>query len=221
MPAMHEQAAESLLDRWMSIPEGPRALYDAYTGVRHGWGADYVDMLGQSARNWTMEQICCFAILHVDIILGKIAIVRVRAGGTPRSDADRTRNAELVADLPEPFTATVHMTQHGADADGTVSWDQPITVDVSPGPTDDGSSARAVPAIVPPGAVPMEIGYSLPSRTLLHIREDGGVARWPYGSDWIWVLLYPGFRVELDKHGLPLCSRDIPRQPRGEKGIGL
>lgn len=42
--------------------------------------------------------------------------------------------------------------------------------------------------ILPPGQASLEIGTTLPSRTLLHMC-GGGVARWPYGSETVRLLV--------------------------------
>ena len=51
-----------------------------------------------------------------------------------------------------------------------------------------------------PGWAPLEVGYTRPSRTLLHLTEFGAVARWPYGHDVITLL------VQRDGRAQPLAA---------------
>src|SRR5690606_39295719 len=43
------------------------------------------------------------------------------------------------------------------------------------------------PVEIVPGLLPLEVGYTDGSRTLLHFAQERGVARWPYGSDTIYL----------------------------------
>lgn len=40
-----------------------------------------------------------------------------------------------------------------------------------------------------PRRAALEVGATAPSRTLLHLKEEGILARWPYGSDRIWLIV--------------------------------
>jgi hypothetical protein len=193
---MHEAAARKALHTWLSTPDGAQLLHKVYTGVRQRWDRQWLDALGQhyiysGNGEWPAEQIVCFGKLHIRIEEGKIGIVQIGTGAEPGPDAARARNAVSLADLPEPFTAEVHQTQHGADSDGVLRWDRPIEVDVATGRTEtspDGETRSVMRrAVLRPGSLPLEIGDSLPSRTLLHALEDRGVARWPYGQPRIWL----------------------------------
>lgn len=195
MATMHEAGAEKLARRWLGDPNGALVLHKAHRGVTRYWEHGYVAALGQKdsrAGDWQLGQIASFGALHVDIQAGAIGIVKVRAGGEPRRDSAREANAAHLADLPEPFAGEVYMDQHNGDSDGKLSWTEPVTIDVSTQATwedCEGVHPLLAPVTVRSGWIPLEIGTTQASRTLLHVREEGGVARWPYGSDWIWVFL--------------------------------
>ncbi|MGH8916774.1 MAG: hypothetical protein ACRD0H_00260, partial [Actinomycetes bacterium] len=158
---------------------------------------EYVDAVGQIHRctpsTWPVHQVAAFLQLHSRINAGHYAKVLVGVDVLPRPDADRAGNASALSDLPVPFAAELDMNQNGADDDGTVSWGESITVTRSTGVPFAAGCTRTSPVTVPvdlrPFRVPLEVGTTMPSRTLLHLEEDGGVARWAYGSTDLYVLL--------------------------------
>jgi hypothetical protein len=195
---MHEQAAQRHLLNLASTPEGAQVMHLAYTGVHGRWADDYLSMIGQhfmysTNSQWPLEQVVSFGRVHHRIEAGELGRIPIRAGGHPWSDKEREHNALLLADLPHPFVAELDMTQNCADSDGLLRWTEPVEVQVATGRTEasTGVGARAVlaNAIIRPGSVPLEVGYTMPSRTALHAHEDRGVARWPYHSDWIWLIV--------------------------------
>ena len=151
-----------------------------------------------------------FAQAHLGVVEGKIGRVDVGLWDAPKSDSARAANQAALDDLPDPFRGSVDSEQHGADADGWIEWSEPIQVSVTTGESVDDSSGHPVPmtkvVMVEPRRVPLEIGTTKPSRTLAHIREGFGLARWPYGYERLHVL------VNLE-HVLPeaVWSRDVPR----------
>ena len=197
MRTEHERAAGKLARRLLGTPEGAHSLHLAYKGVSERWEREYVDAIGQhyiySDRcDWPLEQIACFALVHGYLGNGTVGRVLVRAGGEPGRDSDREHNAGLLAEMPEPFVAELDMSQNCADSDGVLRWTEPIQVHVATTEREDGvggECAVLAPAVIRPGRVPLEVGSTMPSRTALHLREDRGVAHWPYGSDWIWLLV--------------------------------
>lgn len=139
------------------------------------------------------KQVAAFAAVHSLIDSGKVAVVEVDTGSPPGADKEREANAAALADLPHPFTCSVDMSQHNAAGDGMITWTEPIRVTLATGLIErlpDGSAGPvALYSVVPPGRAPLEIGSSHPSRTWLHLREDGAVARWPYGHSCVRLFL--------------------------------
>lgn len=189
---VHISAARTALDRMMSEPAGVKAVHSVHQGLRTGrWSKEYVDSIGQhgvrSATSWPMEQVAAFAEIHAMITSGLVAMVPVSTGAPPRRDVDREANAAALANLPHPFTASVNMDQQCGDFDGTVEWSEPIGVSLATRliECEPGGVTRPISVhyMIPPGDAPLEIGSSLPSRTLMHLAMEGGsVARWPYGQ---------------------------------------
>lgn len=209
MRTVHEQSAAHLLDAMIEHPGASRTFIETRRRLKlpsshpAAFGRDYIATLGQLARitpaQWPLEQVAAFTALHTKICAGEILLVQIGTAlmrGGPKADAQRKENAQALARLPAPFHADVDLTQNGGDADGTLKWDAPIRMDAASGVVFLGPCRldlkQPVPIVrtVADGWAPLEIGSTTPSRTLLHLLEAGAVARWPYGSDHIWLLVH-------------------------------
>jgi len=200
MTSLHERNALGMLARLEAASGGLETLADYRHGLRdRRWPDAYVDAIGQVFRcrpaSWPAEQIAAFAVVHGWITTGRIAVVTIKGASGPGADACREDNAAELAELPKPFRADLNMTQNCADDDGTMTWDEPVMANVA------GSLALIPPATVP---VPLEVGTSDPSRTFLHVFQEGGVARWAYGQHEIWILVNLG-----DRSGTVLSKRHL------------
>jgi len=188
---VHERAAQNLCDKVLAEPGGASLIVGFVQGLKEGrWSAPYIDAIGQSfrggPRTWDPAQIIAFMETHSRICQGKIAQCVIGIGKQPLRDSARQENQATLADLPHPFSAVVSEYQGHGDPDGLLEWSEAIICDVTTGEVEtlpDGQTRIATEQrILPPGQVPLEIGTTLPSRTLLHMCA-GGVARWPYRSE--------------------------------------
>jgi|GEM_PF-5594423 len=76
-----------------------------------------------------------------------------------------------------------------ADQDGSFTWKSTVKFSVQ---RYDGTAKKVRkprPVSVAPRTVPLEVGYTKGSRTMLHLSADLGLARWPYGSEAITVFV--------------------------------
>lgn len=194
----HIDAAEAALNRFLSDPAGGTALQVYRNGVKEGRYGDTAAVIGQQhwRSSWPLEQVACFATVYSELCSGDVAQVQISAGGTPGEDADRAGNQALLAGLLGPFTAEVDAYQNCEDADGVLSWSEPILMEVATGVGLVGPDGATRPEIVvreiPPGSAPLEIGTTFASNTLMHLRRERKVARWPYGHDRIRLLVAVG-----------------------------
>lgn len=208
---VHEEVAERLLEKFQRSPEAVRTLIELRNrhiagGLDEGgiWGSGYADALGSSSRfqpsRWPLHQHAAFLELHALIGSGRVAFTYISTGGAPGADADRKGNAAKLADTCHPFAAALNMTQNGAACDGRLRWSEPLEISRPTGSffyEDACVRATQTPVMRPtvraPGSAPLEVGDSWPSRTLMHLWQYGAVARWPYGSDLIWLFLSYGY----------------------------
>lgn len=204
---VHEEAAERLLEKYQRNPDTVRTLIELRNRHIDGeldeggiWGSGYADALGSSSRfqpsRWPLYQHAAFLELHALIGSGRVAYTYIGTGGTPGADADRNANAAKLADTCNPFTAVLSMTQNGAACDGRLCWSERLEISRPTGSYFYEDVCERVtqtplmrPTVREPGSAPLEVGDSWPSRTLMHLWQYGAVARWPYGSDLIWLFL--------------------------------
>jgi hypothetical protein len=205
----HEQAARHVLANWLRDPEKALFVAQSLSEIANGRfnGSELASVMGRGWRSGAMspEQMLMVMFTHIDNCAGRIARTMVRAASEPSGDRFRDENAAALADLPHPFAACVSPSQHGADCDGWLEWSDPIEAQVCTNETFAGDGGRRehvqVMVRIEPDRIPLEIGSTLPSRTRLHLVESGGVARWPYGSDWVYVWIAPG-RLGNDRLGV-------------------
>lgn len=157
--------------------------------------AVYRDRIGQTqhrAAYWPPEQAAAFLRVHTGLMSGEFAMSLLEVGEVPAEDAERLVNAERLARMHPAFIARLDTEQVNAEGDGELRWTAPIRVQRSTGSPSAGGavlSPELTEREAPPGRVPLEVGLTYPSRTLLHLLNHGGVARWPYQSKVVALLL--------------------------------
>lgn len=193
----HEDAASALLDELLAMPDGNATLMKYQLGIRdERYDRDLVDAIGQqhfSPRNWPLEQVAAFSHVYSGLMGGVIARTIIGCDGEPHADRRRDTNAAILGNLPAPFVAHLDMDQRNADDDGLLEWTEPIIVEKSTGAAFMDPYGATYPLqtfiTVQPGSVPLEVGSSKASVTMMHIGLFRGVARWPYGHKQIHLFL--------------------------------
>jgi len=116
--------------------------------------------------------------------LKELALLVISVGETPRKDREVEANNAILSRLAFPFVASFVGETKGDD-DGYLAWAEPTLFGVES--EDDPTGGETV--VIQPARVPLEVGTTRSSRTFTHLAENGGIARWPYGSDYIHVLV--------------------------------
>ena len=153
------------------------------TKLRSGfWEKDYVNSCFQLTHsNTDIYAAYCFAHFHAWIGIGKILMAVIELGLEPSRDSAIAKMNEKLAFLPKPFTGAFWGGHD--DQDGFIKWDESIEF----GQTD--CTGREVIAIIKPRRVPLEVGLTRPDTTIYHILGQGGLARWPYNSEYIYLFV--------------------------------
>ena len=129
-----------------------------------------------------------FARIHAAIYDGLIAFTSVVVGSQPLANGDEAGNQAILGSIRGPISVAFSPGRgnRGDAGDGTASWAAPLELR-----THGGS------IIVEPGSAPLEVGTTRATTTFRHLTTGAGaVARWPYGSDNIWLLVrLPAFRI--------------------------
>src|ERR1044072_3983302 len=149
---------------------------------------------------------------------GRAGVCRlsIELGAHPGRDKDQAGNDAKLKELPSPFSASF---EGGAgDCDGWFSWGQSVTVHHHMG------EGEHLTVRYPASGVPLEVGRTEPETTVWHLRRDGGVARWPYGSSCVTLLLATtgtaggGLALRLPE-GISGEMRVAPPPPRADPMI--
>ena len=129
-----------------------------------------------------------FAVIHTEIFLGKIATAHVNLGATPHGDKEVDYHDAILADSPDCiFSGTFYGGL--ADQDGNFTWKSPVKFTLQRVNEETGTLLEPSTIPLPPLTVPLEVGYTKGSRSLLHLRIERGLARWPYGSEWVTIFV--------------------------------
>lgn len=160
------------------------------------------DAFGQPFGGWDPGQYAYLHRLYQFWAMGELAATRLNIGCGPYGDRQHelnqaALNALAVIDGPEDpgITAGVDLDQKTSpDGDGWFTWSNEIVLGIAI-PDEPGTEAWAyVDPIGPDYTIPLEIGYTDTQTTYYHLLRGWGVARWPYGSEAV-VLLVPSTYV--------------------------
>lgn len=209
---VHEDAAEQLLEDVLAEPAWAADLARMKESLRSGtYNQQLLALVGQTQREpayWSDAQVAAAIDVLEGLAHGRLVRRRIQVGASPSADADRTGNADRLLAVPSPFLAELDMDQNGADSDGALIWDAPVTLWRALGFRVLGQQglygSLHAPFTAQPGRAPLEVGYTLPSRTMAHLMVEGQVGRWAYGDDEICLL------IDLTRIGPFIATRPLP-----------
>lgn len=194
MPTLHESVMEdSFRDFVERDPDWAPFIQDVRGRLKE-WPRWYVDMIGQGRGMDRDGQVHALVLVNSSIHCAEVLIAEIDIGEEPGPDADVDGNNNKLANLPEPFSAEFDPGPRKR-GDGVLRWGAPVKfgylgckgheTDSEPCP-----ASLKVSTELPPGNVNIEVGHTKPSRTFMHLNEfHFGVARWPYGSKKVFVLV--------------------------------
>jgi len=176
-------------DQYQAILEWQTKLQGAEGGLEACWEG-WADALHQPHferfRRWNFDAARLFAQAVSLWDRGVLAAARVEVGNYPECNSAVADNNVLLADLPSPFAAEFDP-QHGASAtdDGRLWWSAPIEMKVGP------LRCPKVIQVGPRFHTPLEVGSTHIEQSWVHICRSLGLARWPYGSRHILLMVVP------------------------------
>jgi hypothetical protein len=209
---VHEDAARVLLEELQGEPAGASTLARMTASLYEGaYSRQLIAWVGQTQHEpayWQPHQVAALTHVLDGLAYGRIVRRRIPVGATPGPDADRQGNAAKLQAVSHPFHVKLDMSQNGADCDGTLSWEEPVNLWRALGVRvlhEEGLyGSLHAPFEVRPWSVPLEVGYTLPSRTAAHLMMEGAVARWAYDDREICLLL------DLPRIGEMAGTRPLP-----------
>jgi hypothetical protein len=188
---VHEDAARVLLEELQGEPVGASMLARMTASLYEGaYSRQLIAWVGQTQREpayWPPHQVAALTHVLDGLAYGRIVRRRIKVGDTPGPDADRQGNGLKLRGVGAPFHVDLNMAQNGADCDGTLLWNEPVNFWRALGVRvlhEKGLyGSLHAPFEVRPWSVPLEVGYTLPSRTAAHLMMEGAVARWAYDDN--------------------------------------
>lgn len=178
----HQAAGDKLAERFLRESGGGTVLADADAWRRDPANRDLCDIYAQPFSAWTPGQLAALSLLITAGRAGDIEITGVEVGQEPRRDSARRENQMALSQLPHGIKAEVYIEGDCHDSDGDV--DIPDGLQIV-----DTTEQAATPAQARGWTkIPLEIGHTDATRTWLHLCQEGALARWPYGSDVLYVV---------------------------------
>ena len=135
-------------------------------------------------RPVTVYDAWIFAMVNAAYHCGDLQIALVDVGAEPAGDKATTINNDRLSDLPPPFWAS--FAGGNVPSDGYLKWDKPVVVE-SPECAILHETIKT--RILQPGGASLEVGFTQSATTYHYFCSGSPIARWPYGSTRIWLLV--------------------------------
>jgi hypothetical protein len=217
MPSLHVAANEQVFEElcaedseWLTLAaEVLQKLKQGFYGPKA-----IIDALGQNWMSPSLAEAFAFAQLWRMLWLGEVVVARLAIGREPLADVDVSGNNEALQRLGQTSGVRCSARFWGglADQDGFVRLEQTvrlIAVNFSDQEVWDGPDGLEYP---------LEVGYQLWSKTLHVLRTHGKLARWPYGSRDVFLMMVPESVHDRWQASLALKVLGLPEN--GTEGVG-
>lgn len=182
-----DQAIEEVVSRKLEDPAWAQILTDTLRKMNSGfWDRAYLNVFLQKHRfKYDLYDAYAVANLHAMINTGRIARIIIDIAEQPIADRHIDEmNAILQNHMSPPFAALFSGGNY--DGDGNIEWTDEVVAQVSK--VNDDHTAHFY-VRVPPRKISLEVGSTTGAKTLWQIQSERGLARWPYGSNEITVML--------------------------------
>lgn len=186
----HEKALKTHVENLLANdPNYVEVLTHIYQQMCAGWFdyvADVVQRDASGHRTYTFVDAYVVAQIHRAMFDHKIAMLTIGMPITAQPDRRLPEISEALQDRTTPFT--IDLWGGVGDDDGTLSWSRPVRAYLPAyEPTESSEGYREfrqhMDVLLLPSRLPIEVGSTKSSRTWTHLLQDGGVARWAYGSN--------------------------------------
>lgn len=194
----HERTLEAIFYAYIrDEPQLAATAAEVRTRLLDGgfYASDFVDA---SFQKWererevvTLIEAFGFALMWTHYQMGDIAYCSVPVPSGPGPDREIEFNQSVLDQLPRGFRATYSPERgRSADSDGSFTFEKSIGLwrTYRTGPDEERDSRDEQWYFGDDRTIALEVGTTSVSKTLYHLRQGRGVARWPYGRDKILVL---------------------------------
>lgn len=191
------QALEEHVDEQMAVsPVYASTICRYLRQLRNGyWEQWYVNAIFQQWAGRPRPSIYdahCFSQVHSMLMCGDILTATVDMHEEPYPDCRIEDNDEALSKMSPIFYGRFWGGK--SESDGYFGWKKPLVMGQQ---TPEGIFRDIIDA----RRVPLEVGYTRAEITIKHLAEARGLARWPYGSKFIHLLVLVNdefYRVSFD-----------------------
>lgn len=189
--AWHDVAMQQLEEAILADPSAVQLLSRTINALRAGTFPLQDALLQPYRRKVDWSDAWMVLNMHARIRQGDVYMCKVAVGTTPKADKHIGYHRKMLRRLPKPFKLDC-VINGTADSDGGIGWSQPVCMtrhrcDPTVDACNEGCAMDHVE--VPVGDVQLEIGFTEIGTTANHILWEGGLARWPRGSEWLYVFV--------------------------------
>ena len=186
---VHDYAIERAVNEAYRTDGGMTAIVQYRRGLQNRQYA-HQDWFVQKSGGYTDEDALAFADLHVMLGMGELLCCVLPIDASPKADAQDEANRAVITALRDSWwhfdgydlVATGDVWCGLEDDDGVINTLSPAPfVKLRGNPVADTTTREIVS--VGPTQFPLEIGYTTAARSFFHIKQEGALARWCYGSD--------------------------------------
>jgi hypothetical protein len=216
MTTIYEYAEKNVCDEALKDPAWKTVLSDVYIRMMTGfYDQKILDVILQKYRcNYDIYDAYSFTLIFSAIFTGDVAIMELNIGEKPFADKEVKKNNETISrvekiELLENINSGIQENTGKifrgefwgglADSDGIIEWKKSIRMHKF---SEDGSSTIIN---VPGRSVPLEVGYTSGGRTYNHLFSEHGLARWPYESTNVTLLVL----INKDRFYHPLLDKKM------------
>lgn len=176
-------------------PELAKTTAEVLARLRRGgyYEQGLVDAIGQPGTkydvtsDYTVTDAFAFLLVYSQLVTGTFRWARICAHATPYGDRAVEENNAGLAQLSPQFYA--NFVGGAGDHDGDFGWYDHIHLGGCI--NKNGRLVDGPNVTVKASCVPLEVGTQSFAKTWVMLRQNRGVARWPYGSEDVWLLCDP------------------------------
>lgn len=186
MATIHQQRLALLVEQHLDAePSLGGVLLTLQRRLKSGYYAEpWPDIVKQSPSrtSFDLDEAYVFFSVWQRLLESRIVVLELAMGMMPGRDHERALLDGQLKKLRPPLSGTFH--GGPGDEDGAIAWSEPV-------PFECFALKRKTskPFLVSPSHVALEVGTTEARRTLAHLTDGRGVARWPYCSTSIYVLV--------------------------------
>lgn len=195
----YHDSMKGAIDRQMTDdPDWASVYYRTLKRLEQGfYDQEWVDVIFQKYEGFIINIYDAAFFSQSWILMGACELLYCKAqvGEPPGSDEDIAGNNNKLKNLPPPFRATFSPGKGAVIGDGQLNWNMDLEVGMERGGKHFG------PVVIAPGQATLEVGFTRATTTWYILNHQHFLARWPYFSEWIYLLYKNPKDSPLGIHG--------------------